>query len=71
MTQPAEYPPHALPALEFITHGPGGTQIHYRVDESAPISLRDRALLRALLAAAYGHLDVSEGAAKAADGNPR
>ncbi|MEV6580257.1 hypothetical protein AB0M92_19065 [Streptomyces sp. NPDC051582] len=65
------YPPHALPALEFVTHGPDGSQIHYRVDEKAPISLRDRALLRALLSAAYGHLNATEGAAQIANGGIR
>ncbi|MCX5587584.1 hypothetical protein [Streptomyces erythrochromogenes] len=66
-----DYPPHALPALDFITNGPDGNPIRLRVDEDAPLSLRDRELLRALMTTAYRHLQRTEDAAQVADGSSR
>ncbi|MER6488770.1 hypothetical protein ABT264_35140 [Streptomyces virginiae] len=63
----SDYPPHTLPALTFTTAGPDGQAIEHRVDETVPISLRDRELLRALMTTAYRLLNQTETDARAAD----
>ncbi|MFJ1865510.1 hypothetical protein ACIOD1_12845 [Streptomyces sp. NPDC088097] len=63
--------PEILPALHFTTAGPDGQPITYRVDMGAPISLRDRELLRALMSTAHKLLTASEHAARfAEEGQP-
>lgn len=64
MTEPQ--PTDILPALHFTADGPGGTTVTYRVDTEAPISLRDRELLRALMSTAYKLLYATETQADAA-----
>ncbi|MGW7330441.1 hypothetical protein ACWGIU_17970 [Streptomyces sp. NPDC054840] len=59
-------PTEILPALHFTADGPGGTTVTYRVDTEAPISLRDRELLKALMNTAYKLLSATEGQALAA-----
>lgn len=59
--------PTDLPALVFISTGPDGTPVHYRVDKAAPDSSRDRELLRALLRITHTLLNDADAGAEPMD----